>query len=158
MVSRPQLEQEGQGGRRMQLAIFTGLFLTFGSLVAYALQLPTSVAALDRVLPWLAIGFVCCWVGGILAGNSVRDPPPGVPPALRGQPALAALATAAGVLSAGVVLQRIGPWVPPSPGLPVELVVAITAGVLAWVGGSLMGMGMHRFIRRRRRPRSTVAV
>lgn len=151
MTPRLASETQGHQGRRLQVAILAGLFLTFGSLVGYVLQLPTAVAALDGVLPWLAIGFLCCWAGGILAGNSFREPPPGVPPALRGQPVLAVLATVAGVLSAGVVLQRVGPWVHPSPGLPGELVVAVTASGLAWVGGFLMGMGMRRFVRRRRR-------
>jgi hypothetical protein len=132
-----------------------GLFLTFAGLFAYGLQVPTQPALFDSVGPWLAIGFVTAWTGGILAGNSFIDPPSGVPPALRGQSGLSVVALVAGVLSAAVVVRQLGPWVALSPGIPGEAVIATSGVLLAWVGGFLMGHSMRRFVRRRRRARRT---
>jgi len=127
-----------------------GLFVTFGGLLGYALQVPSNSAGLESILPWLAVGFLTVWLGGILSGNAINSLPPEAVPALRGQPLLGLVATLAGVLSAAVVIDRAGPWTSPSPGTPVEVVTAVAAVVLSWAGGSLMGYGMSRFVRRRR--------
>ena len=137
--------------RRSQLTVMVGLFVTFGGLLGYALQVPTQPAALTSVVPWLAVGFIATWSGGILAGNSLVGPPPGIPPAFVGQPGLAGVATLAGALSATVVVLRAGALASPSPGAPVELVIAAVAAALVWMGGFLMGRSMRRFVRRRRR-------
>ncbi len=128
-----------------------GLFVTFGGLFGYALQVPTQPATLTSIVPWLAVGFITAWSGGILAGNSLVAPPPGVSPAFIGQPGVAGVATLAGVLSATVVVLRVGASASPSPGAPVELVIAVLAATLVWMGGFLMGHSMRRFVRRRRR-------
>jgi hypothetical protein len=128
-----------------------GLFVTFGGLFGYALQIPTQPARLVGLVPWLAAGFVATWTGGILGGNSLVAPPVGIPPALRGQPGISATATLAGALSAAVVVHRVGPWVVPSPGAPAELAIAVVGTVLVWAGGFLMGRSMRRFVLRRRR-------
>jgi len=137
--------------RRSQVTVMVGLLLTFSGLFAYGLQLPTQPARLDSIGPWLAIGFVAAWTGGILAGNSLISPPAGVSPALRGQLRLSGLATVAGALSAAVVVQRLGLWTSPSFGVPAELLTAGVAIALVWIGGFLMGHSMRRFVRRRRR-------
>jgi hypothetical protein len=128
-----------------------GLFVTFGGLFGYALQVPTQPGRLMEILPWLATGFVAAWIGGILAGNSLVAPPPGIRPAMIGQSPLAGVATVAGALSATVVVLRLGPWTSPAPGTPAELVIASVAASIAWVGGFLMGHSMRRFARRRAR-------
>ncbi|MGC2288980.1 MAG: hypothetical protein WA688_03890 [Thermoplasmata archaeon] len=152
---RPAREASDSRRRRSQLTVMVGLFVTFGGLFGYALQVPTQPAALTNLVPWLAVGFIVAWAGGILAGNTLVAPPPGVAPALRGQPGVAFIATLAGALSAVVVVLRVGPWASPSPGAPVELVIAVTGSVLVWMGGFLMGSSMRRFVRRRRRTRSS---
>ena len=141
--------------RRSQLVVIIGLFITFGGLLGCALQVPTQPASLESIVPWLAIGFLTAWVGGILAGNSMVEPPPGVRPAMVGQSVVAAFATIAGALSATVVVVRVGPWVAPAAGAPAELEIAIAAAAFSWVGGLLMGRSMRRFARRGRRPTST---
>lgn len=140
--------------RRAQLTVMAGLFLTFAGLFAYGLQLPIQPANLDRLLPWIAVGFVTMWTGGILSGNALIAPPPGVRPALRGQSEVALLSTVAGCLSAAVVVQRLGPWVSPTPGVLEELPLAAVAAVVVWLGGFLMGNSMRRFVRRPRRARA----
>ena len=135
--------------------VMVGLFVTFAGLFGYALQVPTQPASLESIVPWLAVGFLTAWVGGILAGNALVEPPPGVRPALVGQSVVAALATIAGSLSATVVVLRVGPWDVPTAGTPVELEIAIGAAATSWVGGFLMGRSMRRFARRRRKPTST---
>ncbi len=132
-----------------------GLLLTFAGLFTYGLQLPTQPASLDSVGPWLAIGFVTAWTGGILAGNSFNETPAGISPALNGQLRLAGLATLAGALSAAVVVQRLGLWTSLSRGTPGELVTAGLGAALVWLGGFLMGQGMRRFVRSRRGARTT---
>lgn len=136
--------------RRAQLAVMVGLFVTFGGLFGYALQVPTQPAMLASVVPWLAVGFLSAWTGGILAGNSLVEPPPGNCPAIISQPSVAGIATVAGALSAAVVILRIGPWVGPTASLPAELYVAIAAALTVWIGGFLMGRSMRRFVLRRR--------
>lgn len=137
--------------RRSQFLAITGLFVTFGGLVTYGLQVPTQPAALSNVVPWLAVGFLGTWIGGVLAGNSLQEPPLGLQPALRGQVGIAGLATIAGVLSGGVVVRSVGPWSHPDAGVPVEIALAVSAVGLVWVGGFLMGRSMRRFVRRHHR-------
>ncbi len=144
--------------RNSQYKVLLGLLVTFGGIFAYGLQIPTPPTGLASVGPWLAVGFVATWTGGILFGNSLIPSPPGIPPALRAQPGVAFIATLAGFLSATVVIQREGPWGPPSAGTPAELAVAISGVALAWLGGFLMGTGMRRFVRRSRRHRASVPV
>jgi drug/metabolite transporter (DMT)-like permease len=144
-------DQSDTARKRSQLTVITGLFVTFAGLLGYALQIPSQPSLLSSTVPWLAVGFITGWSGGILAGNALVAPPPGFPPALRGQPAVAAIATLAGVLSAAVAIRRIGPWVSPSAGGPAELLVAVVAVLLVWIGGFLIGHSMRRFVRRRRR-------
>jgi hypothetical protein len=130
-----------------------GLFVTFGGLFGYALQVPTQPGMLTTVVPWLAVGFLTAWTGGILAGNSLVMPPPGVRPAIVGQSSVAAVATVAGALSAAVVVLRVGPRTQLTPGAPAELFIAIIAGSIVWAGGFLMGRSMQRFVLpRRNRP------
>jgi hypothetical protein len=140
--------------RRAQFVVMVGLLVTFGGLFGYALQLPTEPSALDDVVPWLAAGFLTVWTGGILAGNSLVPLPSGVRPIMIGQPAVAGFSTVAGALSALVVVVRVGPWIVPAPGTPEELVIAVVAATIVWVGGFLMGRSMRRFARRHRTPRS----
>jgi hypothetical protein len=128
-----------------------GLFVTFGGLLGYALQVPIQPGRLTDILPWLATGFVAAWTGGILAGNSLIAAPLGVRPAMVGQSAVAGVATLAGALSAVVVVLRLGSWTSPSPGTPAELVIAPVATIIVWIGGFLMGHSMRRFVRRRHR-------
>jgi hypothetical protein len=137
--------------RRSQLTIIVGLLVTFGGLFGYGLQVPTQPAALTNIIPWLAVGFVATWAGGILAGNSLVAPPAGIPPAFLGQPGVAGIATLAGALSATVVVLRIGPWTAPAVGAPSEVVIAAVAVGLVWAGGFLMGHSIRRFVRRRRK-------
>jgi hypothetical protein len=123
-----------------------GLFVTFGGLLGYALQVPTQPGMLTNIVPWLAVGFLTAWAGGILGGNSRVEPPPSVPPAMRGQSLVAAIATVAGLLSATVVVLRIGPWTQPVTGGPAELFIAAGASSIVWIGGFLMGRSMRRFV------------
>ncbi len=138
---------------RSQLLVMGGLLLTFAGLVGYGLQLPTAPGVLNQVIPWLAVGFLTTWLGGIFLGNSMNPVLTGFPPALRGQPGVGLLATVAGALSAVVVVQKLTPDTPVATGPLTILEVAVLGGVLAWAGGLLMGRGMRRFVRRRRRPR-----
>jgi hypothetical protein len=141
--------------RRMsQLTVMLGLFVTFAGIAMYGLQVPARPAVLAAIVPWLAVGFIVMWAGGILAGNSLSPPEPGTVPALRGQSALGLVATVAGGLSGTVVVRRLGVWATVSPGLPPEIVVAAVGAFLVWLGGFLMGRSMRRFTRRRRRARS----
>jgi hypothetical protein len=135
------------------LKIMVGLLLTFAGLTGYALQVPVPPRTVAETLPWLLIGFLSAWTGGILIGNGQVLPPDGIAPALHPQRTVGLVGTVAGALSAAVVVDRLGAWVPPSQGTPNELVVAIVAAVLAWAGGLLMGIGMRRFVRRRRAAR-----
>ena len=146
-------EPSGSEGhrRRSQLTVMVGLFVTFGGLVGYGLQVPTQPASLVSIVPWLGVGFLTAWTGGILIGNSRVALPAGGSPALKGQLAVGAAGTLAGSLSSVVVIQRVGPWVHLAPGAPVELVTAVIAVSMVWVGGMLMGVSMRRFVRRRRR-------
>ncbi|MCI4352858.1 MAG: hypothetical protein L3K14_05655 [Thermoplasmata archaeon] len=141
---------QGRRGRSQPIVIL-GLFVTFGGLVGYTLQVPSQPASLANVAPWLFAGFLTAWTGGILIGNARVAPPEGVSPALRGQSAVGALGTLAGSLSSFVVIERLGPWTHLSPGAPVELLIAIVAASMGWLGGFLMGLSMRRFIRRSRR-------
>jgi len=149
----PALDTSDSRRGRAQLMVMVGLFVTFAGLFAYGLQVPTPPGSLAHIVPWLAVGFLTAWTGGILAGNSLVPPPAGVSPALRAQPGIAMVATLAGALAAGVVLQRLGPWASLSPGAPAELWIAAAGAGLVWLGGFLMGHSMRRFGRRRRRPR-----
>ena len=137
--------------RLSQLTVMVGLFVTFGGLYGYALQVPTQPTMLASIVPWLAVGFLTTWIGGILGGNSMVAPPPQVRPALRGQPVIAGIGTVAGALSAAVVILRIGPWTVSDPGVPSELTLAAVAGVIVWVGGLLIGRSMRRFVLSKRR-------
>jgi len=137
--------------RRAQLSVMVGLFVSFGALIGYALQVPSAPGNLATIVPWLAIGFLTAWTGGILFGNALIEPPRGVPPALKGQLGLGIVGTLAGALASAVVVHQTGPWSSPSPGTPGELVTAIAAVVLAWAGGFLLGHSTQRFVRRRRR-------
>ena len=137
---------------RSQLLVMGGLLLTFGGLVGYGLLLPTAPELLDAVIPWLAVGFLTAWSGGIFLGNSRNAPPPTIRPALRAQAAIGVLATVAGVLSAIVVVQKLTPGAAVSTGPLSVLEVAVLGVALTWAGGSLMGAGMRRFVRRRRSP------
>jgi hypothetical protein len=137
--------------RRAQLTIIVGLFVTLGGLYGYALQFPIQASGLATIVPWLAVGFVASWTGGILAGNSFVTLPRGASPALRGQSTIAAMATLAGALSATVAVLRIGPRAILGIGTPDELVVAVAATGLVWIGGFLMGCSIRRFVLRRRR-------
>ncbi len=134
---------------RSQILVMGGLLLTFASLVGYGLQLPVAPALLDRVIPWLAIGFLTTWVGGVFLGNAMNSPPAGIPPALRGQAGVGLLGTVAGALSAVVVIQRLTPGAMVSTGPLTVAEAALLGAVLAWAGGLLMGRGMRRFVRRR---------
>lgn len=136
---------------RSQLLVMGGLLLTFGALVGYGLQLPTAPGPLKQVIPWLAVGFLTTWLGGIFVGNAMNPTPPGLPPALRAQTGVGVLATLAGALSAVVVIQRLTPNTPVATGPLTILEVAALGFLLAWLGGFLMGRGMRRFVRRRRR-------
>jgi hypothetical protein len=136
--------------RHSQFIVMVGLFVTFGGLFGYALQAPTEPSTLTSIVPWLAVGFLSAWTGGILAGNSLVEPPPGIRPALFGQSTLAGIATLAGGLSALVVILRVGPWSSPSASTPAELVIATVAAAMVWAGGFLMGRSMRRFVLRRR--------
>lgn len=127
-----------------------GLFVTFGGLYGYTLQVPPEPAKLANLLPWLAVGFLTVWIGGILAGNALVPTPPGIRPALVAQPVVAGVATVAGVLSGIVVILRIGPSLSPVPGTPAEWIVAVLAAAFVWIGGFLMGRSMRRFVRRNR--------
>jgi hypothetical protein len=137
--------------RRSQFTVILGLFVTFGGLIGYGIQVPTQPASLAVTVPWLAVGFIAVWWGGILAGNSLVAPPTGVSPLLVGQLGVAGISTLAGALSATVVVLRLGASVAPVPGTPAEFVIALAAALLAWIGGFLMGHSMRRFVRRRRR-------
>lgn len=137
--------------RLSQLTVMVGLFVTFGGLYGYALQVPTQPTMLASIVPWLAVGFLTTWIGGILGGNSMVALPPQVRPALRGQSVVAGIGTVAGALSAAVVVLRIGPWTVSDPGVPSELTLAAVAGAIVWVGGLLIGRSMRRFVLSKRR-------
>lgn len=136
--------------KRSQLTVMVGLLLTFAGLFAYGVQVPVQPASLDRLLPWLAVGFLCSWIGGIFVGNARNPLLPGVPPAFRGQAGLGLVAAIAAVLSAGVVVQRVGLLSTGASGGVPELEAALLGVVLALTGGLLMGRSMRRFVRRRR--------
>ncbi len=140
----------GSRRRRAQLQVMVGLLFTFGGLLQFLLLLPSILGQLLSSIPWFALTFLGSWFGGILVGNFRSPLPAGGPSGLAGQLPLGFLSTVGGAAAGALFLSSAAGSAPTAPEPALGLVMA-AAAVASWLGGFLMGNGMRRFVRRRRR-------